>query len=55
MIRMNGKTVDPSPMPFITGHNRCDDLFLDTPHQKQLRLDLPLAVNVALGIVPGNH
>ncbi len=55
VLWVDGQVVDPSPVPFIPGHDGGDDLIGAKHNQKELGLDFEFALNIVIGIVPRNN
>jgi hypothetical protein len=51
-VRMHGKVVDPATMPIVARHHGPNDLRIQGRDQEEIGLDLKLALDIPVGIVP---
>lgn len=51
--RINREIVDPTAVTVVASHDAGDEFVLDFADEKQLALNLPLASDVLVGIIPG--
>ena len=51
-LRSDSQIVNPSPVPVVSGHDRANELTVNDPDEKHMRLDLQFSTDIFYWVIP---